>query len=153
MILILILFKSNVPQFQNPCEKRLYEEYILKEFFNPYFLSGVRKYVERGDVFKVDDLEMFILNSYPDHGFISPDTHVLFKFGLNKEKCLEKINLADNEYAMSIINFEERLLNNPLNQGEIIQRSNSSESPRVHLEDLLNRLSICKKFSIFFLYF
>lgn len=115
----------------------------MKQYFNPYFLSGVRKYVERGDVFKVDDLEMFVLNSYPDHGFISADSHVLFKFGLNKEKCLEKINHADNEYAMSIINLEERQFNNPLVSGEVILRSNS-ESPRVHLEDLLSRLSICK---------
>lgn len=89
---------------------------------------------------------MFILNSYPDHGFISSDTHVLFKFGLNKEKCLEKINNADNEYAMSIINLEERLLNNPLNPREGVHRANTGESPRVHLEDLLNRLSLCKKF-------
>lgn len=86
---------------------------------------------------------MFILNSFPDHGFISSDTHVLFKFGLNKEKCLEKINNADNEYAMSIINLEERLLNNPLSQRES-PRPISGSSPRVHLEDLLTRLSIGK---------
>jgi len=104
----------------------------------------VRKYVERGDVFKVDDLEMFILNSYPDHGFISNDTHVLFKFGLNKEKCLEKINNADNEYAINIINFEERLQNSPSTRIEVNSGLNSSNSPRVHLEDLLSRLSICK---------
>jgi len=88
---------------------------------------------------------MFILNSFPDHGFISHDTHVLFKFGLNKEKCLEKINIADNEYAMSILNFEERIMSNPYTSGEIIPLSiSSAESPRVHFEDLLSRLSLCK---------
>jgi hypothetical protein len=87
---------------------------------------------------------MFILNSYPDHGFISSDTNVLFKFGLNKEKCLEKINHADNEYAMSLLNLEERLLQSRYVSGEIIPRSNSDESPRLNLEDLLNRLSLCK---------
>lgn len=88
-------------------EKRNYEDYILKEYYRPYFLSGVKKYVERGDVFQIEDLEMFILNSYPENGFVSVDTHVMFKLGLNKEKCLEKINNADNKFAFSLLNLEE----------------------------------------------
>lgn len=116
----------------------------MKEYFNPYFLSGVRKYIERGDIFKVDDLEMFILNSFPDHGFINQDTNVMFKFGMNKEKCLEKINNADNEYAMSILNLEERLLNTPYVSQEILTRNNTAENPRLHLDDILNRLSLRK---------
>jgi hypothetical protein len=83
---------------------------------------------------------MFILNSYPDHGFVSQDTNVMFKFGLNKEKCLEKINNADNEYAMSILNLEERLVNTPYSSGDILSRH--SDSSRIHLDDILNRLSL-----------
>jgi hypothetical protein len=67
----------------------------------------VKKYVERGDVFVIEDLEMFILNSYPENGFITGETGVMFKLGLNKEKCLEKINNADNKYASSLSNQEE----------------------------------------------
>jgi hypothetical protein len=50
---------------------------------------------------------MFVLNSYPDNGFISNDTQVMFKLGMNKEKCLEKINNADDKYAFSLMNYEE----------------------------------------------
>ncbi len=96
-----------MPQFQTPVERRDYEDYILKEYFRPYFLSGVKKYIERGDVFAIEDLEMFVLNSYPENGFISNETHVMFKLGMNKEKCLEKINNADDKYAFSLLNFEE----------------------------------------------
>jgi hypothetical protein len=81
----------------------------LKEYFKPYFLSGIKKYVERGDVFVIEDIEMFILNSYPENGFICNETNVMFKLGLNKEKCLEKINEADNKYAFSLANLEESL--------------------------------------------
>jgi hypothetical protein len=108
-----------VPQFQNPIERRNYEDYILKEYFRPYFLSGVKKYVERGDVFVIEDLEMFILNSYPENGFITGETGVMFKLGLNKEKCLEKINNADNKYASSLLNQEESNLESNLNTDNI----------------------------------
>lgn len=58
-------------------------------------------------MFQIEDLEMFILNSYPENGFISQETNVLFKLGLNKEKCLEKIHNADNKFAMGLLNIEE----------------------------------------------
>lgn len=87
---------------------------------------------------------MFILNSFPDHGFISQETNVMFKFGLNKEKCLEKINHADNEYAMNILNLEERIINTPLTSSELLPRSlqGTSDNPRIHLDEILNRLSL-----------
>jgi len=86
---------------------------------------------------------MFVLNSCPDHGFISTETNVLFKFGLNKDRCLEKINRADNEYAMNLFNSEERHVNLTFAPGESIIRTQSSESSRISLHDLLNRLTIC----------
>jgi hypothetical protein len=96
-------------------ERRNYEDYIYKEYFSPYFLSGVKKYIERGDVLNIEDLELFILNSTPDQGFITQDTNVLFKFGLTRERCLEKINSADNKYAISLLALEETL-----NSGSLI---------------------------------
>lgn len=96
-----------MPQFSTSNERRNFEDYILQEYFKPYFLSGVKRYIERGDCFQIEDLEMFVLNSFPINGFISTDTNVLFKFGLNKEKCLEKIHHADNKYAFSLMNLEE----------------------------------------------
>ena len=64
---------------------------------------------------------MFVLNSYPENGFISQESHVMFKLGLNKEKCLEKIHNADNRFAFSLLNIEENLYN--ANEG--IQRHSS----------------------------
>lgn len=103
----------------------------------------MRKYLERGDSIKVDDLEMFVLNSYPDHGFISTETNVLFKFGLNKDRCLEKIHRADDEYAMNLFNSEERSINLSFSNNENIPQPQFIESSRISLHDLLNRLTIC----------
>jgi hypothetical protein len=57
---------------------------------------------------------MFILNSNPENGFISNESNVMFKLGLNKEKCLEKINNADNKFAFSLYSLEENLHGNEL---------------------------------------
>ena len=95
---------------------------------------------------------MFILNSQPDHGFVSQDTNITFKFGLDKEKCLEKINQADDEYVQSISNLEERLSYMPNNENTLI-RLNSSDSPRVNLEEILNRLSLSKFYKFKFIIF
>jgi hypothetical protein len=57
----------------------------------------------------IEDLELFILNTSPDQGFITQDTNVIFKFGLTRERCLDKINSADNKYAISLLALEETL--------------------------------------------
>jgi len=59
---------------------------------------------------------MFILNSYPENGFIISETNVMLKLGLNKEKCLEKINNADNRFAYSLLHGEDNLNELDLNQ-------------------------------------
>ena len=98
----------------------------MKEYFRPYFLSGVKKYVERGDIFQIEDLEMFILNSYPENGFITCETGVMFKLGLNKEKCLEKINSADDKYATSLLNMEESSIRETTASDSLTSLINSS---------------------------
>ena len=103
----------------SPAERRTYEDYIYKEYFAPYFLSGVRKYIERGDTIIIEDLEIFVLNSFPDHGFIHKDTNVIFKFGLDKERCLEKIHNADNKYAISLLSLEDTM-NNSIVRNDLI---------------------------------
>lgn len=107
----------------------------------------MKKYIERGDIFKVDDLEMFILNSSPEHGFISQDTNVMFKFGMNKEKCLEKIRRADNEYAMSLVNKEQGLRSPQIfySEGLPLSFQIMAENQSINLDNILNRLSICIK--------
>lgn len=109
-------------------------------------------YVEKGDIFKVDDLEMFILNCEPEHGFVSCETNVKFKFGLDKENCLEFINRADNEYARNLMNLQERMIVNPNNQGNGLPRLEPEDAGRFIMSDFLNPLSMCKIFS-FCIYF
>jgi hypothetical protein len=70
---------------------------------------------------------MFVLNSYPENGFISSETNVMLKLGLNKEKCLEKINNADNRFAYSLLNGEENLNELDLNQHHSPYLTNSAE--------------------------
>lgn len=118
----------------------------MLEYFNPYFLSGEKKYIERGDYFEVDELQMFILNCEPEHGFISSETLIKFKFGLDKEKCLERINRADSEYAMNMVNMEERRMINPTDRGEEFSNLESENDFRFIMSDVLNPLSNSKKF-------
>jgi len=106
-IFINIFIQNDLPQFNSPAEKRNYENYIIKEYYTPYFLSGNKKYIERGDIFAIEDLELFVLNCEPENGFISRESNPMLKLGLDKEKCLEKINNADNRFANSLIRSEE----------------------------------------------
>lgn len=82
----------------------------------------MKKYVERGDTFLIEDIEIFVLNSYPENGFIHQDTNVLFKFGLTKQRCLEKIHNADNKYAMNLLTLEDTI-NNTFSQ-ELVSVNN-----------------------------
>lgn len=96
------------------------------------------------------------MNSQPDHGFVSPDTEISYKFGLDKEKCLHKINQADDEYAQSIIELEERLNNSAPNilSSSNIRRDNynnynshnviQNENEILNLEGILDRLRLSK---------
>lgn len=84
-----------------------YPDYIRKQYLYPYFLSGVKKYIERGDNFLIEDTEFFILESEPENGFINEETNILLKFGLTKERCLDKIKNADRRFVMSLMEQEE----------------------------------------------
>ena len=106
--------------------------------------------MERGDTFKVDILEMFILNCDPEQGFISNDTIIKYQFGLNKEKCLEKMGEYDNEYAHFVSNFEDILTNYPLSENENNNNTTSSRynsrgnPPRgSHINEIFERLNLC----------
>jgi len=92
---------------------------------------------------------MFVLNCEPDHGFVFSETNAKFKFGLDKEKCLERIDRADNEFAMNLMNQEERMIINPTNREEGFRRPESENSRRLIMTDLLNPLFIRKIYYYF----
>ena len=110
----------------------------MKEYYKPYFLSGNKKYIERGDIFAIEYLEMFILNSYPENGFISGETNIMLKLGLNKEKCLEKINNADNRFAYSLLHGEDNL--NEFDLSQFHQNHNYHTNSAERYLESLNRI-------------
>ncbi len=89
----------------------------------------MKKYVERGDVFEIEDLEIFVLNSFPDHGFINKDTIVEFKFGLSKQVCLDRIHQADNQYASTLFALEDRYSRSLLNNEGVNTMTNTNIYP------------------------
>lgn len=82
---------------------------------------------------------MFILNCSPTNGFIALDSNVLFKFGLNKEKCLEQIHNADNKYAFSLMNSEENMITNN-DDRELIRHLSDNISGRHSHSESRNRV-------------
>ena len=100
-----VIQSTAIPEFNNINDKKGYENYIIHEYFNPYFLSGNKKYIERGDNIQVEDLEFFILNCTPEYGYISHDTITSFKIGITKQRCLDKIKKSDNQLAMGLLSF------------------------------------------------
>jgi len=105
----LCVIKNNVPRFTNTSDKLIFEEFILKEYFEPYYFSGVKKYIERGDIIPIEDIQIFILNCFPDYGFVTRETQLVFKFGLSIEECLQKINTNDLKYTMNLAMIEDRM--------------------------------------------
>ncbi len=73
-----------------------------------------------------------MLNSYPENGFVLSETNVMLKLGLNKEKCLEKINNADNRFAYSLVNGEENM-----NELDILFQQNHNSN---RLSESLSRI-------------
>lgn len=89
-------------------DEKVLQKYIHNQYYKPYFLSGVKRYIEKGEVIKIDDIEFFILNAFPEEGFILPETQIYYKYNLTKEKCLEKINESDMKYALQLARHYER---------------------------------------------
>lgn len=110
------VIKSNTQDRYFEDEKN-YQTFIHQQLFKPYFLSGLKRYVERGDILNVDGFEFCILQCQPDEGFITSDTQVYYKYNLSKEKCLEKIENSDMKYALQLARqFEQEVSVNVTNQ-------------------------------------
>ena len=102
--------------FNKSCEGseediQAFEKHIFNEFYKPYFLSGIKKYIERGDSFFIEKIEVFILNCIPESGFILNETSVGFTFGFSKEQCLERLMDMDDLFAKELF-FEGNFVSN-----------------------------------------
>ena len=88
---------------QSHLAKERVEEYVKKQYIHPYFFSGIKKYIERGDLFSIESLGFFVVNSCPDHGFITSNTVFSFKLGLTQEECLIQMENSDNLYLGNMV--------------------------------------------------
>jgi hypothetical protein len=65
---------------------------ILERYYKPYFLSGMQKYIERGDIISFGDIKFFVLKSHPENGFINSNTKTIFKYGKTEEQLINRLN-------------------------------------------------------------
>ncbi len=52
---------------------------------------------------------MFVLNIIPEQGFVNGDTNVIFKFGMTKEECLDKILNDDSKFVQDLVQKEDEI--------------------------------------------
>jgi hypothetical protein len=86
--LTLAIIKNNNPFLNDKKNQSI----ILERYYKPYFLSGMQKYIERGDIIKIGEIRFFVLKSNPENGFISSNSKILFKFGKTEEQLKDKLN-------------------------------------------------------------
>ena len=120
---------------------------IFNNFIRPYFYDGNKKYIERGDTFKIGKLEIFILKANPSTGFVVEDlTKINIKFDYTLEQSqnelneqIEKESLENRQYRyFSNINND---INNNTNNG-IINTSINSENNFVLFNEFQERMRI-----------
>lgn len=91
-------------KFANLIEREDFEMHITEYYFIPYFLTGTNRFVEKGGFYKIDNIEICILECEPKSGFISIETQLDYVFGYYKSRCKailegkENIWLKNNPY-------------------------------------------------------
>ncbi len=136
---------------ENPfLNDRKNQNIIIERFYKPYFLSGIKKYIERGDIIKIGEIKLFVLKCNPENGFISKNTKNIFKFGKSEEELKERLN-NDIEFERHRIirnnNFDNNEINTSLNNNRIrIRFSNRNIQERIRL---LNELFLTSNLFLF----
>ena len=74
----------------------------MERYYKPYFLSGIKKYIERSDIIKLYDIKLFVLKCNPENGFITNNTKYIFKYGKTQQQLIDTLNydreIEKNEY-------------------------------------------------------
>ena len=136
---------------ENPfLNDRKNQNIIIERFYKPYFLSGIKKYIERGDIIKIGEIKLFVLKCNPENGFISKNTKNIFKFGKSEEELKERLN-NDIEFERHRVirnnNFDNNEINTSLNNNRIrIRFSNRNIQERIRL---LNELFLTSNLFLF----
>ena len=108
-------------ELNNEFNLRKNQKLIQDNFIEPYFYRGTRRFVQRGDVIKLNDVEIFILKAKPTRGFIAENkTKLKLRFNYTLNEChfelnnlLERENQRDNNNINNINNenFRNNLSN------------------------------------------
>ena len=89
---ITIAIINNQNNQNNKIKDKKNSSFLIERYYKPYFLSGMHKYVERGDTITIGDLEIFVLKCSPKSGYVINSTKCILKYGKTKEQCIERIN-------------------------------------------------------------
>ena len=117
---------------------------IMNNFIKPFFFNGNKKYIERGDVFNIGKLKIFILKAKPSTGFVAEDiTKITLKFNYTLEQSqnelneqIEKESLENREDDRYISNFDND------NNNIIINTSTNSEHNFEILNEFQERMRV-----------
>ena len=72
---------------------------LTNNYFRPYFLDGIERYIEKGDTFKIGHIDVFVLHCQPQSGFVGKSTLIRYKFGKTRNQCVAYIQREDNKIA------------------------------------------------------
>ena len=75
----------------------------MQEFIIPFFLeSGQLRYIERGDKYKIGDLELYVNGCHPKNGVVSKLSIIDIDNGISRSKFESKIMIADQRIAQQL---------------------------------------------------
>lgn len=150
---ITIAIINNQNSQNNKIKDKKNSSFLIERYYKPYFLSGMHKYVERGDTITIGDLEIFVLKCSPKSGYVINSTKCILKYGKTKEQCIERINNEierERERNNNVINNELSEINNTntnnstSNNYNVITRIHSSI--RTRNQSLQERLRLLNEF-------
>lgn len=77
-------------------------ERLRDEYLNPYFMSGIMCFVEKGETIMIDDQEFFVNDCKPKMGIVDKQTQIEIEVGFTQEMFKKKQVLADQRFAEKI---------------------------------------------------
>ena len=134
---IAILHNDENPELNDPKN----EKTIFKNLIKPFLYDGNRKFIERGDVIKISNFEIFILQAKPSTGFLVPNsTKIYLKMNMNLEECHKILNDQIEQETINE-NSERNNLSTSINTNFPIINENNNRLIALHERlRLLNEL-------------
>mmetsp|Transcript_22985 Transcript_22985/g.17421 ORF Transcript_22985/g.17421 Transcript_22985/m.17421 type:complete len:122 (+) Transcript_22985:1136-1501(+) len=87
-------------------KKEYYWKKLEDRYVNPFFLSGIFRYVEKGETLIVRRQQFFVNDCTPKAGIVSDKTIIEIEEGFSEEVFRQKQVLADEKLALK---YQERI--------------------------------------------